>query len=168
MIGKKGSENYTKFFIYLIVIILINLASTTFFFRVDLTENNSYSISKASKEVVSTLSEPLTINVFFTKNLPAPHNSTEQYIRDLLEEYSLSSNQFFNYRFFDVSPDEGDTTPEAKKNQELARSYGVHPIQIQIVDNDEVKFQKAYMGLVIIHGDIIERIPTITSTEMLE
>ncbi len=168
MIGKKGSENYIKFFIYLIVIILINLAATTFFFRIDLTENGSYSISKASKEVVSTLSEPLTINVFFTKNLPAPHNSSEQYIRDLLEEYSLYSKKFFNYRFFDVSPDEGDMTPEAKKNQELARSYGVNPIQIQIVDNDEVKFQKAYMGLVIIHGDMIKKIPTITSTEMLE
>lgn len=168
MSGKKGSENYIKFIIYLIVVVLVNLAGNTLFIRFDLTENNKYSISTASREVVSSLSEPLTINVFFTKNLPAPHNSTEQYIRDMLEEYSIYSNKFFNYRFYDVSPDEGDISPQARENQKLASSYGINPIQIQLIDKDEVKFQKAYMGLVLIHGDMLEKIPTITSTDQLE
>ena len=35
-------------------------------------------------------------------------------------------------------------------------------------ENDEVKFKKAYMGLVMTHGDMIERLPSITSTEGLE
>jgi len=70
MVVKKRSANYIKFLIYIIVIFLINAAGITFFFRADLTEDNIYSISKASKRVVSTLSEPLTIKVFFTKNLP--------------------------------------------------------------------------------------------------
>jgi ABC-type uncharacterized transport system involved in gliding motility auxiliary subunit len=157
-----------RFFIYLIVAVLINVAGITLFFRIDLTENNMYSISEASQEVVSTLSEPLTIKVFFTKNLPAPHNNTERYLHDLLEEYSVSANQYFNYHFYDVSPEEGDINKQAKENQELAKNYGIHPVQIQVVEKDEVKFQKAYMGLVLIHGDIIERIRTITSTDGLE
>ena len=41
-------------------------------------------------------------------------------------------------------------------------------MQIQAVEKDEVKFQKVYMGLVLIHGDMIERIPTITGTDGLE
>ena len=53
--------------------------------------------------MVSTLSEPLTINVFFTRNLPPPHNQTERYLRDLLEEYAIRANKYFNYRFYDVS-----------------------------------------------------------------
>jgi ABC-type uncharacterized transport system involved in gliding motility auxiliary subunit len=165
---KERSRNYLKFFVYLIVIVLINVAGITLFFRADLTENKVYSISAASQQVVSTLSEPLTVNVFFTKNLPAPHNNTEQYLHDLLEEYSIYANQHFNYRFYDVSPEEGDIGEEAKANQELAKNYGIHPIQIQVIEEDEVKFQKAYMGLVLIHGDLIERIPTITSTDGLE
>ena len=117
---KSRSEIYVKFFVYLIVIVLINIAGITLFFRVDLTKGGIYSISDASKRMVSTLSEPLTINVFFTKNLPAPHNNTERYLRDLLEEYSVYANQYFNYRFYDVSPEEGDIRQDAKKNQELA------------------------------------------------
>jgi ABC-type uncharacterized transport system involved in gliding motility auxiliary subunit len=133
-----------------------------------LTGDKIYSISEASRQVVSTLSEPLTIDVFFTRNLPAPYNNHERYLRDLLEEYAIYASKYFNYRFYDVSPDEGDLNPGSRANQEMANNYGINPIQIQAIDEDEVKFQKAYMGLVIIHGDLIERIPTITSVENLE
>ncbi|MCJ7594007.1 MAG: Gldg family protein, partial [Desulfobacterales bacterium] len=134
----------------------------------NLTKDNAYSISRASRTVVSTLSEPLTINVFFTRNLPAPYNNTERYLRDLLKEYGNHANRFFNYRFYDVSPEEGAVGEGAKENQVLARNYGISPVQIQAIEKDEVKFRKAYMGLVLIHGDLMERIPTITSAEGLE
>jgi ABC-type uncharacterized transport system involved in gliding motility auxiliary subunit len=165
---KATTERYIRLLAYLAVVVLINTAGTTLFLRFDLTKEKVYSISEASRRVVSTLSEPLTINVFFTKNLPAPHNNTERYLRDLLQEYSNYANPYFNYRFYDVSPEEGDISREAKENQTLARNYGIQPVQLQAIEKDEVKFQKAYMGLVLIHGDLIERIPTITSIQGLE
>ena len=168
MSGMRSSNRYFKFIVYIIVIVLINMAGITLFFRMDLTQNRVYSISETSRKVVATLSEPLTINVFFTRNLPAPHNNTERYLRDLLEEYANYANRYFNYRFYDVSAESGDTSPDAKQNQDLARNYGIFPVQIQAVEKDEVKFQKAYMGLVLIHGDMIERLPTITGTDGLE
>ncbi len=159
------SARLYKFFIYLAVVILINVVGTTLFFRVDLTANNVYSLSEASRDVVSTLSEPLTIKVFFTRNLPAPYNNLERYLHDLLEEFAVSGNRFYNYQFFNVSTEENE---KARQNQMLAENYGIYPVQIQNIEQDEVKFQKAYMGMVLIHGDIIETIPTITSTEGLE
>ncbi|MDP2644380.1 MAG: Gldg family protein [Desulfobacterales bacterium] len=168
MDARHPAEKYFKFIIYLVVIVLVNLAGASLFYRIDLTENQSYSISRASRKVVSGLSEPLTINVFFTRNLPAPHNNTERYLHDLLEEYALYANSYFNYRFYDVSPEEGGITQKAGENQELARNYGISPVQIRAIEKDEVKFQKAYMGIVLIHGDIIERIPVVTSPDGLE
>lgn len=162
------SGDIFKFLTYLVVVILINVAAYTLFIRIDLTSNSVYSLSGASKEVVSTLSEPLTINVFFTKNLPSPHNNTEKYLRDLLKEYAISGNQYFNYRFYDVSPREGMIEEKIEKNQELAHSYGIQPVQIQVLDQDELKFKMAYMGVVIIHGDMIEKISAITSPDRLE
>jgi len=159
---------YIKFSTYLVVIVLINVVGMTLFFRIDLTESNIFSISEASKKVVSTLSEPLTIKVFFTKNLPAPHNNTERHLHDLLEEYAVNANRHFNYRFYDVSPEAEGITKETRSNRELANNYGIRPVQIQAFEKDEVKFKKAYMGLVLIHGDMIERIATIASTSGLE
>ena len=71
-----ASSKYYKFITYAVVVVLLNAAGLTLFKRMDLTTGQLYSISDASKIVVSTLTEPLTINVFFTKNLPAPHNNT--------------------------------------------------------------------------------------------
>ncbi|MFO7972743.1 MAG: GldG family protein [Desulfobacterales bacterium] len=165
---QKPYAKYIKLLIYLVIIVLINVAGMTLFFRMDLTSNSLYSISQASKTVVSTLSEPLTINVFFTKNLPAPYNNTERYLHDLLEEYAIHANKYFNYRFYDVSPEPEGINPSARENQKLAKNYGIHPVQIQAFEKDEVKFKKAYMGLVLIHGDMVEQIPTITSINGLE
>ncbi len=164
----RRSEKYVKFLIYLVVVVLINIAGQTLFFRWDLTGNKIYSLSETSREVVATLKEPLTIKVFFTNNLPAPHNNTERYLRDLLEEYALSANRNFNFHFFDVSPQEGNIGLQAGANQQMADDYGINPVQIQMIEEDEVKFKRAYMGLVIIHGDVVERIPTITTTDGLE
>jgi len=168
MLSKKGSEKYFKFLIYLIIVALVNVAGITLFFRLDLTANKVYSISEASRKVVSTLSEPLTVKVFFTKNLPAPHNNTERYLHDLLEEYSIYASRHFNYQFYDVSTEEGELSEKTRENQKLANDYGIHPVQIQAIEKDEVKFQRAYMGMVLIHGDLIERIPTISTIEGLE
>ena len=165
----KSRTKYIKLALYLVVIVLVNVAGVTLYFRGDLTQNRVYSLSEVSKQVVATLSEPLTIEVFFTKDLPAPHNNTELYLRDMLKEYSLAGNKYFNYRFYDVNPEsEGIGTTDTGGNQRRAREYGISPVQIQMIEKDEVKFKRAFMGLVLIHGDIIERIPALTSTEGLE
>ncbi|MFZ0726530.1 MAG: Gldg family protein [Desulfobacterales bacterium] len=166
--GKVKSGKYVKFLIYLVVVVLVNLAGITLFQRFDLTASGDFSLSAASRRAVATLSEPLTINVFFTKNLPAPYNSIERYLRDLLEEYAIHAGRYFNYRFYDVSPEENDSPSAGGSNRDMAENFGISPIQIQVIEKDEVKFQKAYMGLVILHGDLIERIPTITSIDNLE
>jgi ABC-2 type transport system permease protein len=168
MTGTKQFGKYYKFIAYLVVVVLVNVVGLTIFFRADLTSGGVYSLSDASRHAVSALSEPLTINVFFTRNLPAPHNNTERYLHDLLEEYAVHSSKYFNYRFYDVSAEEGDIDEDARQNQEMARNYGIYPVQIQNIEQDEVKFQNAYMGMVMIHGDVIDKIPAITTTEGLE
>lgn len=161
-------SKYIKFFLYAVVIVLINIAGVTLFFRADLTSNQLYSLSPVSKQMVSTITEPLTIKVFFTKDLPAPYNTVEQYLRDLLNEYAMNNKKYFKVNFYNVDPETEGVGDNAQTNQQMARDYGINPIQIQNVEQDEIKFKQAYMGLVLIHGDIIERLPTITATEGLE
>ncbi|MDD3642812.1 MAG: GldG family protein, partial [Candidatus Krumholzibacteria bacterium] len=168
MNGRKRYSRYYRFAAWLAVVVLVNLAGLTLFFRADLTKNGVYSLSRASRDVVAGLSEPLTINVFFTKNLPAPYNGIERYLHDLLEEYAVHSNRNFNYRFYDVSPEEEGTGEEARANQQLAQDYGIYPVQVQNIEQDEVKFQRAYMGMVFIHGDVVDKIPAVTSTDGIE
>ncbi|MCP5050074.1 MAG: hypothetical protein GY940_23110 [bacterium] len=162
------SQKYYKFLLYLVVLVLINLVSISLFKRADLTSNDLYSLSDASKKVVATLNEPLTVNVFFSKNLPAPYNNVELYLHDLLEEYEIYSNNNLSYRFYNVTADEGDLSEDAQENRKIAQSYGIYPVSVQKIERDETKVQRAFMGIALIHGDVVEKIPAVTSTEGLE
>lgn len=161
-------SKYYKFLLYLVIVVLVNLVGLKIFFRLDLTSNRLYSLSRASKRAVSTLKEPLTINVFFSKNLPAPYNNIETYLHDMLDEYGSHAKNYLSYRFFDVNAKEGDLSERAEENRQKAQDYGIYPVNVQTIEQDEAKIQRAYMGMVFIHGDIIERIPQITSTDGLE
>lgn len=149
----------SDYLLFIIALVLLNLVSLNFFTRLDLTHSKSYSLSNDSKQLVKTLEQPLSIKVFFTKNLPAPYNTVEQYLKDLLIEYKGAANKHFTYEFFDTSKDE---------HASLAGSYSLQQVQIQEVSDTEVGFKNAYMGLVLSYADRIEIIDGITSADGLE
>ncbi|MFH0974317.1 MAG: Gldg family protein [Spirochaetota bacterium] len=146
-----------KIILYIIIIILVNLAGITLNFKCDLTKNNSYSLSEISEDVVSNLADPLNIKVFFSDNLPAPYNSVRRYLLDLMEEYSSAGNKYFSYEIIDV-----------EKDKDKASNFGIHPIQVKEIASDQLKFRNAYMGLAIVHGDVIEKVNSITEADGLE
>ena len=149
-----------RYGLYILAIILLNIAATTLFFRVDLTENKSYSLSDASKDLVKNLEEPLTIKVFLSENLPVPYNTLERDLRDILMEYKLKANRHFNFTIDLINKEEEQTiTPE---------TYNIHPVNIQNIDQDEVKVVSAYIGMTFIHGDLVETIPAIQYNQNLE
>ena len=148
--------------------IMINVSSASGLFqRLDLTESGLYSLSAPSIDAVSSLREPLTIRAFFSPNLPAPYNTVEQAVRDLLDEYAVYGGEFFNFQFISMGAEEVGQE-EAIANEELARQYLIYPIQIEQLDRDEVTLSTAYTGMALIHGDLIETIPSITDTSQLE
>ena len=55
----------SDFLLFIIALVLLNLVSARSFFRLDATAPKSYSLSQASKQVVKTLEQPLSVKVFF-------------------------------------------------------------------------------------------------------
>lgn len=149
----------SDFFLFVITLILANLVFSKAFWRIDLTSSKSYSLSKSSKQVVKTLEQPLSIKVFFTNNLPAPYNTVEQYIRDLLIEYKNAGNSNFSYESFDMSKEE---------NEKIARGYGISQVQIQELKNNEVGFKQVWMALAVSYADQTEIIDGLNSSDGLE
>ncbi len=149
----------SDFALFILLLILANVASRRAFLRFDLTRQGSYSLSAASVQTVGTLTEPLAVKVFFSDNLPSPYNGVAQYVRDILVEYKGKANRNFSYTFFDMDKPE---------NQKIAGGYGLHQVQIREVKNNEVGFKQAWMGLAISYGDSIEVMDSITTSDGFE
>ena len=145
--------------LFILLLIFANLVVSRAYFRIDLTEPKSYSLSRGSAQVVKTLEEPLSVKVFFSDNLNAPYSSVYQYIKDILVEYKAAANDNFSYEFVDMKKAE---------NERIAVNYGLNQVQIQELKNNEVGVKRVWMGIALIYADRIEILDALTSTDGLE
>lgn len=156
---KKQSIN-SKSLLILAVLVLINLISFYFYFRIDLTEDGVYSLSKASRNILKSLDETVTVSAYFTEDLPPALSKTKRDFKDMLIEYNSASKGNVVYEF--INPN-ADQETEAKAFQE-----GIRPVIINLREKDQVKQQKVYLGAVIRMGEEKDIIPLVQPGSAME
>src|SRR5215831_1988479 len=82
---KNVSSNFNLLFL-LLILVGINLLASVFHSRVDLTKEKRYTLSKATKELLGNLSEPVRIDVFFKGNYPAGFKKIVNSVQEFLQE----------------------------------------------------------------------------------
>jgi gliding-associated putative ABC transporter substrate-binding component GldG len=141
------------------ILVLLNIVSIRFFWRVDLTRNGIFTLSDASKSLMRNLDDRVTVKAFFTADLPAPYNNHRRSLLDQLNEYKAYSRGNLQYEFID---------PEGEKGEEEAQQQGIAPLQVQVIKEDKAQVQRAYMGLVLLYEDRKEVIPVLQNPATLE
>ena len=126
-------DSQKSFVIFIVVAIALvalgNLVSRNFFFRLDLTENQIYSLSPSSKVILEKIDDFLTAKVYFSENLPGQYGNTRRYLQDILEEYAAYSDGNFRFEFYRPDDDE--------KLALDAQKSGIQPVQLQVLENDK-------------------------------
>lgn len=142
------------------IIIVLNVISLNFFFRLDLTADGRYSLSKATKDIVSNLDETVTITAYFTKDMPSYLIETKQDFKDMLVEFKSLSGGNVLYEFLDPNQDQ---EVEQKANQN-----GVRPMLVNDRQKDQLTQKKVYLGAVIQIGGEKGVIPVIQPGSAME
>lgn len=133
------------------IVIVINILSKSYSFRLDFTEGKEYTLSKATRNILKELDKPVTVTAYFSKDLPPNIGNVSDNLNDMLIEYGNRSNGLVVYKF--VNPNENEELEqEAMKN-------GIQPVMINVREKDQVKQQKAYLGAVVSVGEEKETIP---------
>jgi gliding-associated putative ABC transporter substrate-binding component GldG len=134
-----------------IIVVIINILSENYSFRLDLTEGKEYTLSNATKNILKNLDKPVTITAYFSKDLPPNIGNIQGSLKDMLIEYGSRSEGMVVYKF--VNPNASDET------EKEAVQAGIQPIMINVREKDQMKQQKAYLGAVVSMGDEKEKIP---------
>lgn len=142
---------YTTAILVLAILIFVNMVSDQFFVRLDFTEDHQYTLSKATRDILKNLDDPITIKAYFSKNLPPYIAKTRKDFMDMLVEYSSYSKGMVVYEFVDPSKDQ--------EKESEAQQAGIQPVMINVREKDQMKQQKAYLGAVVAMGDEKEVIP---------
>lgn len=156
----KKSTILTQLLIVIAIIVVANLISRNLYFRLDFTEDQRYTLSKATKDILQDLDEVITVKAYFTENLPAQLAFVQSDLRDQLVEYEdlAGGNLIFEF----INPSESD-----ELKQEAIQS-GVAPLSITVVENDQQQQIQAFLGVVLKSGDQTEAIPVVQPNGGLE
>ncbi len=114
--------------------------------RLDMTAEDTYSLSPTTKSILGDLEEPLLIRGYFsakTHPLLAPLVPT---VRDMLREYEIASGGQMELEIVDPAED-----PE--KEAEANEVYGIQPTPLQVADRYETSIVNAYFDILIQYGD---------------
>ena len=142
------------------ILVLINILANRYFFRFDFTEDKRYTLSKATKEILDNLEDPITITAYFSEGLPPNIDKTRVDFKDLLSEYASRSRGKVLYEFINPNKDP-QTEQEAMQN-------GISPVVINVREKDQSVQKKAYLGAVLKYGENTEVIPFVQPGSAME
>ncbi len=142
------------------ILIVLNFLANKFFFRLDFTEGGQYTLSEATKSILKSLDEPVTVTAYFSENLPPDVAKVKSDFKDLLTEYNSVSGGKIAYQFINPNEDQ-QTESEAQQN-------GIRPVVINVRERDQMKQQKAYLGAVLQYGEKKEVIPLVQPGSAME
>src|SRR5689334_19839872 len=96
-----NKDKRLSIFLVIGIVALVFLLSRQFFFRVDLTEDHEFTMSKATKTILRDLQDPVDVKAYFSSNLPADFERIKTDFQNLLVEYNNISKGKINYHFID-------------------------------------------------------------------
>jgi len=157
---KKRQSLTTGVLLMAAIVVVVNVFSYFYFFRVDLTKERRYTLSAATKNILSSLTKPVTVTAYYTENsIPVIARSRADF-RDLLTEYAANSGNKVVFNF--VNPNKSDSL------EAIAQKNGVTPFPVQVREKDEMKSVKVYLGAVVKMGDKSDVLPIIDPNSSLE
>lgn len=131
--------------------IMINSITSLYFFRFDLTEENRYSISPATKEMLANLEDDIYIEAYLEGELPAAFKRMQSSLEETLNEFVVYSKGKVQFQF--VNPDQAAS--ETSRNQfmlSLARK-GIQPTDVFLTEEGKRIQKRILPGVVISYGN---------------
>jgi gliding-associated putative ABC transporter substrate-binding component GldG len=157
---KTKSSIYAYLVLITGVVLLLNILSYRFFMRLDLTADKRYTLSKATRDILTGITDPVTVKAYFTKELPPQIDVVRTDFKDMLTEYKNASRGMVQFEFIDPN--------EKPELEQEAIQAGIQPLIIDSREKDKSVQKKAFLGAVMQGGDKSEMIPVIQPGAAME
>ena len=157
---KKGRIKTQGFriFLYAVIFLLVFLNSKRWYCRLDFSKNQTYSLSKYSKSLLSDVAEPLSITFYRSATL----NSLYPQVRDVSDFLQAYASHSKNISFKIKNPDSDS------KAQELLDSYGIKSQEIKNSAQTSTKITRVYSAVILEYNGTFEALPFVLGAQSLE
>lgn len=145
--------------ITLAVVLILNLLGSFFFYRFDLTQDQRYTLSSTSLEIIEKIENPLYLKVYLQGDLPAEFKRLQTETRQMLEEFQgYNSNIIFEF----IDPLEDEET--SMDNIKALYSKGLTPINISVDDKGKQTQVMVFPWAVAVYDSKTATIPLLKNS----
>lgn len=141
------SQHLIRLFLLVCIIIMVNIASSFVFTRLDLTSEKRFTLSPATKKLMGGLEDVVYVRVYLDGDFPPAFKRLQSATRELLDELRTYSNDNIEYEFIDPSSYQ-DQEQRDQLYRQLA-SKGIQPSTLQSKSGDELSQQTIFPGAII-------------------
>jgi ABC-2 type transport system permease protein len=134
----------------IVLVLLINVVSSQFFYRLDLTEEKRYSIKEATQQALKTIDDDVYIEVYLEGEINAEFRRFQKAIRETLEEFRIYSNDKIHYKF--INPSQAISEKARSEFMMDLASKGIQPTNVVDKQNGQRIEKLIFPGAVISYG----------------
>jgi ABC-2 type transport system permease protein len=146
-------RSWFQFVIIVIAIILLAFIASLIRLRLDLTEDNRYTLSVSSKKVLSNVKNDIYIQVYLDGDIPIPLKRLKRSVSEMLDEFRITSGRKIDFEF--INPSEGKDTKQRQTQYQSLINKGLTPINIQSGDVEGGSSQKIiFPGMIVNYNGI--------------
>jgi len=140
-----------------VVAIVTNLFGRHIGGRLDLTPGKTYTLSKATRDLLAGLPDIVTLKLYASAEVPPHIALITRDVDDLLRDYRAYGGGKVKLVMKDPAAD------TAAKNE--ASQLGIGPVQFNVVGRSELQVKQGYLGLAVQYANGKEVIPVVDHTD---
>ena len=129
-----------------LIIILLNIMASFFFFRLDLTEEKRHSLNHTTKDVVKSLDDIAYVKVYLDGELPSGFIRLKNSTKSILDEFRNYSS-FIEYEF--INTNDFNSIDERNKLFKELSEDGLEPTNLQVQENTGNSEQIIFPGAIV-------------------
>ena len=136
----------TQLLLVLAGIVIINLLSSYVFTRFDLTSEKRYTLTDATKEILTNLNDIVFFRIYLEGEFPAGFKRLKKETKELLDEFR-AYNKNIQYEF--INPSASEDPNERNDTYQLLMQQGLSPTNLQVKTKSGLDQQVIFPGALI-------------------
>ena len=150
---KKLSQSSYSWIVVVAGLVLVNWIASEWHGRIDLTSEKRYTISPATRQLLQSLDEPVTITVLLDGDLPAGFKKLAASTRDMLQEFKEISGS--KIRYFFRQPGQGMNDTLKAELIDSLHSMGINTTNVRsrTKEGDGEEQRLVYPGVIFEYKD---------------
>ena len=141
------TQVFLRLLMYIIIIISLNIISSFLFTRFDLTSEKRYSISPATKEMLSKLDDVVFFKIYLEGEFPAGFKRLRNSSKEMLDEFRAYAHGNIQYELID--PSAGSDNKERNLLYKQLTEKGLQPTNLEEKDKGGSRSKIIFPGALV-------------------